>query len=184
MRDCFDLYSSEQILQNFIKKRNLAMKQYPHANQNKSDFEKDSFQRSFVIHQREIRKYITQLHHYQMGYQMSYIRRKFYRIEETLEQEIKKALENNLHMFQQKSLLYKLKTFCSAMIGQLCSAWNIKRHHFWRVPTSSFSFGYEELITFMAFLMVIGLIVMSELLNFSLKYPQFSESPQFLMTFY
>ena len=160
------------------------MKHRPHANQNKSDFEKDSFQRSFLIHQREIRKYILQLHHYQMGYQMSYIRKKFHMIEETLEQEIKKVLETNLHLFQQKSLLHKLKAFFSAKIGQIYTVLNVKILHFWRVPSSSFSFGYEEFITFMAFLMVIGLIVVSELLNFSLKYPQFSESPQFLMTFY
>ncbi|MBY0272917.1 MAG: hypothetical protein K2X02_05860 [Alphaproteobacteria bacterium] len=183
MKDCFDLYRSEQILQNFIKKRNLAMKHRPHANQNKSDVEKDSFQKSFVIHQREIRKYITQLHHYQMGYQMSYIRKKFHMIEKTLEQEIKKALDTQFHMFQQKSLFHKLKAFFSPMIGQIYTVLNFKILHFWRVPFS-FSFGYEELITFIVFLMTIGLIVMSELLSFSLQYPQFSESPQFLMTFY
>lgn len=183
MRDCFDLYSSEQILQNFIKKRSLAMKQYPHANQNKSDVEKDSFQRSFVIHQREIKKYITQLHHYQMGYQISYIRKKFYRIEKALEQEIKKISDTQFHMFQQKSLLHKLKTFFSTMIGQIYTILNVKILHFWKGSSSSFSFGYKELITFMAFLMATALIIMSELLNFSLKYPQFSESPQFLMTF-
>lgn len=184
MKDCFDLYNSEQILQNFIKKRNLAMKHHPHTNQNKFDLEKDSFQRSFVIHQREIKKYILQLQHYQMGYQMSYIRKKFYRIEKALEQEIKKISDTQLHMFQQKSLLHKLKAFFSIMIGQIYTILNVKILHFWRIPTSSFSFGYEELIIFMAFLMLIGLIVMSELLNFLLKYPQFSESPQFFMTFY
>lgn len=158
------------------------MKHHPHANQNKSDLEKDSFQRSFVIHQREIKKYILQLQHYQMGYQMSYIRKKFYRIEKALEQEIKKISDTQLHMFQQKSLLHKLKTFFSTMIGQIYTILNVKILHFWRIPTSSFSFGYEELITFMAFLMIIGLIVMSELLNFSLNYPQFLEAPQILMT--
>lgn len=159
------------------------MKHHPHANQNKSDFEKDSFQRSFLIHQREIRKYILQLHHYQMGYQMSYIRKKFHKIEETLEQEIKKALETQFHMFQQKSLFHKLKASFSARIGQLYSVFNVKILHFWRAPSFSFSFGYEELITFIAFLMAIGLIVMSELLSFSLQYPQFLEAPQILMTF-
>ncbi|MBX9785876.1 MAG: hypothetical protein K2Y08_00920 [Alphaproteobacteria bacterium] len=99
-------------------------------------------------------------------------------IEETLAQEIKKALDTQFHMFQQKCIFHKFKAFFSAIIGQLYSVLNIKKSRLWKISFSKFSFGYEEVISFFAFLITISLIVAAELLNHSL------ECSQFPMTFY
>lgn len=152
------------------------MKSQP-ANQNKSDLEDDSFQKNFLIHQRKIRKYILHLHLDQMGY----IRKKFNDIEESLQQEAKKSLENQLHLLQKKRLLQKLKAFFSSRVSQFHRALKIKKHRFWKIlflqfSSLKFSLGYEELISLFVLLGLISIIVVGTLLNPS--------GPQFLMTFY
>ena len=107
------------------------------------------------------------------------IRKKFEAIEETLEQEINKSLENQLHALQQKHPLQKIKTFFCSKTSRFYRILKIKKHQLFQkilpLQLPSFSFGYEEVISLLVLLGLIGIIVIGSLLNPS--------APQFLITF-